>query len=276
MKMLLLGVLMSAATMSAQAVDFIVPSNTGGLGFIVQQKINDELEKVLSVNTVIAGHCAKGHRMFEKTRGSVVMVAYNGMISSGDCTMTIDSRNYYQSLFSGPVAVCARPDFDDPVAAIVQKKSVTVGLGGTDWPKSVVLDLNPNFKPVVYSSSGGLLKGFAAGDTDFIVTNLIRATNLVNAGHAICLATTSRQYVNGIPPAAHVFPKWNYNTSLTQIFAIVGRNLTKEQQDAVNKSVLATMSGSAMQDLLVKSGFTQQDNISIDQFVNSSHAWSIK
>lgn len=277
LRLVLLGALVSAVGIaSAQSVNLILPASANGLTFQVQQLILPELEKRLPVETIIAGNCIKGHNLFEKTTRPAVMIAYNGFVSTSECPLTIDPNNFYVSLFSGPVAVCANPRVSNPVDAIVSQKSVTVGLGGNDWPQPVITDLNPNFKSVVYGSSGALLKGFAAGDTDFIITNLARASTLVDGGHAVCVATTSSSEVNGIPPAATVFPKWNYNNNLVQAWVVVAKNLTKHQEAGLRKSIKAAMGSDAMQALLTRGGLNPRNDISIDEFVDSSIVWTIR
>jgi len=277
LKLGLAGALMALAGIaSAQSVNLILPSSADGLTFQVQQLIAPKLEQRLKVETTIAGNCVKGHSLFEKTQQPAVMLIFNGVVSSNECPLTVDPKNFYTSLFSGPVAVCANPRVNNPVDTIIKQKTVTVGLGGNDWPQPVITDLNPNFKPVVYGSSGALLKGFAAGDTDFLVTSLARASTLVQAGHAVCVATTGSSNINGIPPAAEVFPKWNYKNRFYQSWGVVAKNLTKQQESALRESIKAAMISNDMQALLTKGGLIQRDDISIDEFVDSSVVWAIR
>lgn len=276
-KLGLLGMMLCAVGLvGAQTIDFILPSGPGGISFRVQQLLTPDLEKAVKVNTIIAGNCAKGHSMFEKTTDPTIMIAYNGFASAVECPLVANPKDLYVSLFTGPVAVCANPSFKDPVDAIIKRRVVSVGLGGGDWSQPVIANLNPSFKQVVYPSSGALLKGFAAGDTDFIVSSLIRATALMDAGKAVCLANTGKTTINNMPPASQVFPDWKYNNKLVTTFVVVGKNLTADQTAKIRQTIDSTMLTETVQAILNKDGLTQRKDISFNEFIESSKVWAIR
>ena len=269
----------TALTLSAHATEvvFNVPSQAGRITHEFDQVISPVLIKEgIKVNTELTGNCAKGYQQFSETTKPTVMLMYNGYIATAECPLNVTKDTLVSTVLSGVIAVCAKPGFENPIDAIRQQKSVTIGLGGADYPIPVVKNLNANFKPVVYSSSGDLVRGFAAGDTDFIMTNMLRAGRLMEAGKANCVATTSTEVVLGVAPGTKVFPNWKYNSSMTQIFAIVGRNLSEQDMKNVRAAVGKAVASPEWQAIATKGGYSTDASIPAEVVVETSKVWALR
>jgi hypothetical protein len=285
MKRLMLNVLnflfLSIAVTSAASayeIDLIVPAPPGRLEGDFERAITPQLQaNGFTVNVIVAGSCAKGYSLFKNSKKPTVTIASSMLVSSEECPLDVKQNNFMlTNILSGVVAICARPDIKDPTSLILLKKSVSIGLGGGDWPKPVVANLNPNFKMAVYSSSGDLAKGFAAGDTDFIITNMVRAGALMEAGRANCIATTSNTVLKNIPPAHKVFPNWKYSSSLTQNYAMIGANLTPVQEVKLRQSLDIIRRSPSWQAIAQKGDYNVEDNITRDMFTETSHVWALR
>lgn len=269
----------AALTLSAQATEvvFNIPSQAGRILQEFEQAVSPVLvQEGIKVNTELTGNCAKGYKVFSETDKPTIMMVYNGYLASEECKLNVTDENLVSTVLSGVVAVCARPDIKNPVDVIRQQKSATIGLGGADWPVPVIKNLNANFKPVVYSSSGDLAKGFAAGDTDFIITNMLRAARLMDAGKANCVATTSTEVVRGIEPGNKVFPQWKYASSMTQYWAVVGRNLSEQDMKNIRAAVNKAVVGAELKAIADKGAFNTDSSISAKVVAESAAIWALR
>jgi tripartite-type tricarboxylate transporter receptor subunit TctC len=279
MKKYLLASLLAwfSVSASAQTIDFIVPDQPGRLTHDVEQLLTPHLVAAgYRVNTIIANNCHKGHRLFEQTNKPTLMIVYNGYISTAECGFTITDTTLISSLFQSPVVICSRPDIQDAIGVLRRRESVSLGLGGSDWPKPVVLALNPNFRIAVYNSSGDLARGFAAGDTDFIITNTVRASDLIKSERAKCLATTHTAEFQSIESAARVFENWQYNRDLTQIWAVAGHNITDQERQKIKGLIIDAMKTPAWKNLADRSGINIDHGIDNTTLYRTSKTWAIR
>lgn len=263
-----------AAVAGAQDIEFVVPDQLGRLNHDFERVITPALESQgFRVRTVMAGNCGRGYARFQETQSPTVTLAYNGYVSTDECRLPLRDQDLVATVAQGPVVVCARPDVTDSVARIARRETVTIGVGGGDWPRPVILDLNPGFRIVPYSSSGDLARGFMAGDTQYIITNMLRAQTLVRSGHARCLATTSNAVTAGIPPARTVWPHWQWAGDLQQAWALLARNLTDQDRVRLSEAMARVLTSDPWLELVSRAEF-QTTSMTAQEFVKSSRVWA--
>jgi tripartite-type tricarboxylate transporter receptor subunit TctC len=66
-------------------------------------------------------------------------------------------------------------------------------------------------KFVTYGSSGKSLKGFVAGDTDMLFTNMPKAVSGITKNGISCWANTGPTKVMDMEPMTTLFPDYQYN-----------------------------------------------------------------
>jgi len=261
---------------TASALELVIPAPASGVNAVLGQHVTDVLNAAnIKTTSTLAGNCGRGYDIYNKANGPALTLAYNGFAATPECAISVTTDNLIATMFSAPVAICARPDVKDPVRRLTSGERVTFGIGGVDWPAPVFRELNPNMRLVVYQGSGVLLKGFAAGDTEFMTSGLIRASELMRAGKANCLAHTGDTEILGIPPASKVFPNWKYNSTMDQAFVLIGKNMTPEQAAAVRRTINNFVKSPEWAKFLQESG-TKNTQVSIKFFNETAKNWALR
>lgn len=276
LKTVLTSFVLVAAATSANALELIIPAPAAGVNAVLGQRMTDALTAAGVMTTSrLAGNCGMGYSLYNRARTPVLTIAYNGFAATPECPIAVSEDNVIATLFAAPIAVCARPDVKDPVQRLTSNETVTFGIGGVDWPAPVFRELNPNMRLVVYPGSGVLLKGFAAGDTEFMTSGLLRASELMQLGKANCIANTGNTEIRGIPPAKNVFPNWKYANSMDQAFVLIGKNMTPKQIAHVRKVVAEIINGQAWTQFLTDSG-TTNIQVTIEDFNTTATNWALR
>jgi len=276
LKTVLTSFVLAAAATSASALEVIIPAPASGVNAVLGQRITDALNAAnVKTTSRLAGNCGVGYSLYNQSKDPVLTIAYNGFSATSECPITVTKDNVIATLFAAPIVVCARPDVKNPVQRLTSGAPVTFGIGGVDWPAPVFRELNPNMRVIAYPGSGVLLKGFAAGDTEFMTSGLLRASELMKLGKANCLGNTGNTEIMGIPPAKKVFPNWKYANSMDQAFVLIGRNMAPEQMARVRKVVADFVVGPEWTKFLETSG-TVNTQVSIEFFNETSRNWALR
>jgi len=274
LKTVLTSIVLAASFTSASALEVIIPAPASGVNAVLGQRITDALNAAnVKTTSRLAGNCGMGYSLYNRATNPVLTLAYNGFSATAECPVQVTKDNLIATLFAAPIVVCARPDVKDPVKRLTSGDTVTFGIGGADWPAPVFRELNPNMRVVTYPGSGVLLKGFAAGDTEFMTSGLLRASELMKLGKANCLGNTGNTEIMGIPPAKNVFPNWKYANSMDQAFVLIGKNMTPEQLAQVRKVVADFIVGPEWTKFLADSG-TTNIQVTIENFNETATNWA--
>jgi len=112
------------------------------------------------------------------------------------------------------MAFCSNDALDEAVAKLKAGKRLTFAVSnsyGQHLIDPLVEVTGTPMKFVPYGSSGKSLKGFVAGDTDMLFTNMPKAVSGVTNNGISCWANTGPTKILDMEPMADLFPDYKYN-----------------------------------------------------------------
>jgi hypothetical protein len=276
MKTLLLTLLLCLVNATSFAIDksveIIVPTKTSGTGYDIAVELKPLLEKRgYIVNLVMSGTCTKAQSDFYSTSKQSTLLLFNAWSALPECDKSIPTNaSWVANLVTGPAMICGKPGKDN--LGIIKRKEVVTIASTSVYAPSIVKSLNPNFKYVPYPESGGTVRGFTAGDTEFIITNMIRSTKLMKDGIADCFVVTGREAINGVQPATKLFPQWKYNL-LELNLALMQRNMPRDIAEQFTKDIRELLVTPEWRAFADRNGYTINQTMTSDQYNNSLLLW---
>lgn len=253
-------------------VEFILPVKSNATQYILAQEIKPLLEKkgyIIDIN--VSGNCIKAGKDFKESKTPSAMFIFNAYSALPECKDTIpNNQNWVYNLTKSKLFICGKTEFDH--IQIIKNKEIHT-IGSVDiYPSSIIKTLNPNFKYVPYNSSGALVRGYLAGDTDFLITNVLRATDLVKNNRAKCSIVTGNQDLLGATAASKIFPNWAYANTF-QLFSLVHTNFNKEQSEKFKKDIKDILNSNEFTSFAEKNGYEIDLSINADNYIKSSNLW---
>lgn len=254
-------------------IKFILPVKTSATQYILSQEIKPLLEKKgYKIEVVVSGNCIKAANDFKNSKVPTAMFIFNAYASLPECSENIPTeKNWVSNLTKSQIMICGKPGKDN-LGIIRRKEKATIGSVDI-YPSKIGKTLNPNFKYVPYSSSGSLSQGFLAGDTDFIITNILRATELVKNNRAECIISTGKDNLLGATAATKLFPDWEYS-ELYQLFSMIQKNMSEVESKKFQSDIREVLLSAEFKSFADKNGYFLDFNITPSQFNRSAKLWS--
>lgn len=275
MKNIFSGIIFSIVCMvsaSAAEITMFVGSKPGGSMLDMSQILADHLtSKGHTVDFQVMGNCSKAQTAMSNSNGKSVMIVYNAFVNLPGCEDTMPQKNTFVSnLLSFPMMVCGKTDL--PLKEnILNKQKGSVAIIKSH-PKEMVTTLNPNFTAVPYANSGAAMKGFLAGDTEYIMTTVPKASKIVKSGEAKCVLTTASESTLGAEPAEKTIPEWSYR-NLTAALGLVQRGFNDNEMADLRAEIDAFSKSQSWVDYAKKSTATIDTGFSLDRFQETANQW---
>ena len=254
-------------------VDIIIPTKSAGTAYDVINELKPLLEKQgYNINMIMSGVCIKAQHDFYSTKNPTALFLFNAYTSFPECSKSAPTESSWaSSLIISPIMICGKPGKDN--LGILQRKESTTIASTSSYSPNIVKSLNPNFKYVPYAESGETARGFVAGDTEFIITNMLRATKLMKDGLADCVLVTGNDNMQGVTSAVKLFPNWKYNT-IEQQYGLIYRNMNSTDSEQFKKAVKNAIASAEWKTFAEKNGYLLNPLITPASYNKSSKLWS--
>ena len=265
--------LITSVSIANPTVDIILPTKSAGTAYDVISELKPLLEKQgYNVNMIMSGVCIKAQHDFYATKNPTALFLFNAYSSFPECSKSAPSNtSWVSSLTTSPIMICGKPGKDN--LGILQRKESSTIASTSSYSPNIVKSLNPNFKYVPYAESGETARGFIAGDTEFIITNMLRATKLMKDGLADCVTVSGNDNIQGVVAATKLFPNWKYN-AIEQQYGMIYRNMNPAEAEQFKKAVKTALASAEWKAFADRNGYILKPNITPEAYNNSSKLWS--
>ena len=208
--------LMTFTSVNAKTIDYLVTGTPGGTAYdnaelfipILERETGYKFNKIIVDSTV-------GATIYLKTSKNPSVWIQN----------TLEHETVGNELHASPeswigtgwgraMAFCSNDSLDVAVSKLKAGKRLTFAVSnsyGQHLIDPLVEVTGTPMKFVPYGSSGKSLKGFVAGDTDMLFTNMPKAVSGVTKNGISCWANTGPTKILDMEPMADLFPDYKYN-----------------------------------------------------------------
>jgi hypothetical protein len=271
-KILALVAFGASVSAAASELSLIVGSKPGGSMHEMSKELSTFLtNKNYKVNWTAMGDCKGAQTALQNSKSPSVTIVYNAFITLPGCEEIASTpKLFVKNIASFPLLVCGKEDRD--FRAIVSRKEKATVAAIKSHASKIITDLNPSFVYVPYTNSGAALKGYMAGDTDFIMTTMSVASQVSTLPNTRCFVTTGDQQVLGARVASKEFPQWKYNR-LQAALAIVQVNHDAQQLNILNKAIDEFLVSNIWKNYTSKSQMNIDSSITVEEFVFTGKMW---
>lgn len=201
---------------NAKTIDYLVTGTPGGTAYdnaelfipILEKETGFKFNKIIVDSTVGATIYLKTSKnpsvwiqnsLEHETPGNGLQASEDSWIGTG---------------WGRAMAFCSNEGLQEAVARLKAGKRLTFAVSnsyGQHLIDPLVAVTGTPMKFVPYGSSGKSLKGFVAGDTDMLFTNMPKAVSGVKKNGISCWANTGPTKILDMEPMAELFPDYKYN-----------------------------------------------------------------
>ena len=209
--------LMSLSMANAKTIDYLVTGTAGGSAYDNAELFIPILEKETGykINKVIVDSCV-GATIYLKSSKNPSIFRNNTLQheSEAGCDLAPNKKTFIGTAWGRAMAFCSMDDMATAVAKLKGGKRLTFAVSNSYGqhmidPLAEVTGTPMKFVP--YGSSGKSLKGFVAGDTDMLYTNMPKAVSGVTKNGISCWANTGPTKILDMVPMKELFPEYKYN-----------------------------------------------------------------
>jgi hypothetical protein len=252
MKKILIGIMMLFVTTSfanAKTIDYLVQGTPGGTAFDNAELIIPTLEAETGykINKVIVDSCVGASIYMKSSKNPTITITNSLNHEDAGCDMQATEETFIGAAWGRAMAFCSMDTLEEAMKKLRAGKRLTFAVSnsyGQHMIDPLVEVTGTPMKFIPYGSSGKALKGFVAGDTDMMYTNMPKAVSGVTKNGISCWANTGPAKILDMEPMADLFPDYKYNDIQTFTY-LDSRNLSKKQLKkfrAAWSSVLASES----------------------------------
>ena len=234
MRNILLSCMMMLMTMSfanAKTIDYLVNGTPGGTAYDNAEMIIPTLEKETGykINKVIVDSCVGATLYLKTSKNPSIWIQNSLNHEDAGCDLQASDESFIGMAWGRAMAFCSMDDIATAMNKLKAGKRLTFAVSNSYGqhlidPLAEVTGTPMKFVP--YGSSGKSLKGFVAGDTDMLYTNMPKAVSGVTKNGISCWANTGPTKILDMEPMADLFPDYKYNDVQTFTY-LDSANLSK-------------------------------------------------
>lgn len=234
MRNILLSCMMMLMTMSfanAKTIDYLVNGTPGGTAYDNAEMIIPTLEKETGykINKVIVDSCVGATLYLKTSKNPSIWIQNSLNHEDAGCDLQASDESFIGMAWGRAMAFCSMDDIATAMNKLKAGKRLTFAVSnsyGQHLIDPLVEVTGTPMKFVPYGSSGKSLKGFVAGDTDMLYTNMPKAVSGVTKNGISCWANTGPTKILDMEPMADLFPDYKYNDVQTFTY-LDSANLSK-------------------------------------------------
>ena len=234
MRNILLSCMMMLMTMSfanAKTIDYLVNGTPGGTAYDNAEMIIPTLEKETGykINKVIVDSCVGATLYLKTSKNPSIWIQNSLNHEDAGCDLQASDESFIGMAWGRAMAFCSMDDIATAMNKLKAGKRLTFAVSnsyGQHLIDPLVEVTGTPMKFVPYGSSGKSLKGFVAGDTDMLYTNMPKAVSGVTKNGISCWANTGPTKILDMEPMADLFPNYKYNDVQTFTY-LDSANLSK-------------------------------------------------
>ena len=219
MKRIIISIFVSVMTFglaNAKTIDYLVTGTPGGTAYDNAELFIPILEKETGYkfNKVIVDSTVGATIYLKKSKNPSVWIQNTLDHESVGNELRATPESWIGTGWGRAMAFCSNEALDEAVARLKAGKRLTFAVSnsyGQHLIDPLVEVTGTPMKFVPYGSSGKSLKGFVAGDTDMLFTNMPKAVSGVTKNGISCWANTGPTKILDMEPMADLFPEYKYN-----------------------------------------------------------------
>ena len=208
--------LMSFGIANAKTIDYLVTGTPGGTAYDNAELFVPILEKEtgFKFNKVIVDSAVGATIYLKKSKNPSVWIQNTLDHESPGNELQATAESWIGTGWGRAMAFCSNEALDEAVARLKAGKRLTFAVSNSYGQHLIdpLVDVTGTpMKFVPYGSSGKSLKGFVAGDTDMLFTNMPKAVSGVTKNGISCWANTGPTKILDMEPMADLFPDYKCN-----------------------------------------------------------------
>ncbi len=208
--------LMTFGVANAKTIDYLVTGTPGGTAYDNAELFVPILEKEtgFKFNKVIVDSAVGATIYLKKSKNPSVWIQNTLDHESVGNELQATPESWIGTGWGRAMAFCSNEALDEAVARLKAGKRLTFAVSNSYGQHLIdpLVDVTGTpMKFVPYGSSGKSLKGFVAGDTDMLFTNMPKAVSGVTKNGISCWANTGPTKILDMEPMATLFPEYKYN-----------------------------------------------------------------
>ena len=208
--------LMTFGIANAKTIDYLVTGTPGGTAYDNAELFVPILEKEtgFKFNKVIVDSAVGATIYLKKSKNPSVWIQNTLDHESVGNELQATPESWIGTGWGRAMAFCSNEALDEAVARLKAGKRLTFAVSNSYGQHLIdpLVDVTGTpMKFVPYGSSGKSLKGFVAGDTDMLFTNMPKAVSGVTKNGISCWANTGPTKILDMEPMATLFPEYKYN-----------------------------------------------------------------
>ena len=219
MKKIIVAFFVSFLTLTsanAKTIDYLVTGTPGGTAYDNAELFIPILEKETGYKfkKIIVDSAVGATIYLKKSKNPSVWIQNTLDHESVGNELRASSESWLGTGWGRAMTFCSNDSLDGAVAKLKAGKRLTFAVSnsyGQHLIDPLVSVTGTPMKFVPYGSSGKSLKGFVAGDTDMLFTNMPKAVSGVTKNGISCWANTGPTKILDMEPMADLFPEYKYN-----------------------------------------------------------------
>ena len=223
--------LMTMSFANAKTIDYLVNGTPGGTAYDNAEMIIPTLEKETGykINKVIVDSCVGATLYLKTSKNPSIWIQNSLNHEDAGCDLQASDESFIGMAWGRAMAFCSMDDIATAMNKLKAGKRLTFAVSNSYGQHLIdpLVDVTGTpMKFVPYGSSGKSLKGFVAGDTDMLYTNMPKAVSGVTKNGISCWANTGPTKILDMEPMADLFPDYKYNDVQTFTY-LDSANLSK-------------------------------------------------
>lgn len=229
MKKIIVAFFVSFLTLTsanAKTIDYLVTGTPGGTAYDNAELFIPLLEKETGYKfkKIIVDSSVGATIYLKKSKNPSIWIQNTLEHETVGNELKAGSESWLGTGWGRAMAFCSNDSLDEAVAKLKAGKRLTFAVSnsyGQHLIDPLVSVTGTPMKFVPYGSSGKSLKGFVAGDTDMLFTNMPKAVSGVTKNGISCWANTGPTKILDMEPMADLFPEYKYNDIQTDRKSVV-------------------------------------------------------
>ena len=208
--------IMTLTSANAKTIDYLVTGTAGGTAYdnaslfipLLEKETGYKFKKIIVDSSVGATIYLK------KSKNPSIWIQNTLEHETVGNELIASAESWLGTGWGRAMAFCSNDSLDQAVAKLKAGNRLTFAVSnsyGQHLIDPLVSVTGTPMKFVPYGSSGKSLKGFVAGDTDMLFTNMPKAVSGVAKNGISCWANTGPTKILDMEPMADLFPEYKYN-----------------------------------------------------------------